>query len=199
MVNPDTRIAVDLEHRVGGLPKESKCVHLQTALLCTTLFGERRCRVSTLALRTASMAADCCHSMDFGAVVTLLMRQAASPLLSPMHDEAGDNARIKSRHNLLERCVKILASCRLRASTANSPMAQLVLPDEPQLLPLLTMGLMKCPLLHPSMPKRGSGALALASDGLRWQPTGVRQQMPCIAFCVKLLLEAGSNDGDLRF
>jgi hypothetical protein len=58
VVTPDTCIAVDLEHRVGGLPKESKYVYLQTALLHTTLFGERRCRVSTLALRTASMAAE---------------------------------------------------------------------------------------------------------------------------------------------
>jgi hypothetical protein len=33
MVTPDTCIAVDLEHRVGGLPKESKYVYLQTVLL----------------------------------------------------------------------------------------------------------------------------------------------------------------------
>jgi protein transport protein SEC24 len=158
VVTPDTCIAVDLEHRVGGLPKESKYVYLQTALLYTTLFGERRCRVSTLALRTASMAADCFRSMDFGAVATLQMRQAASPLLSPIHDEAGDNARIMSRHDLLARCVKILASYRLHTTAVNSPLGQLILPDKLQLLPLFAMAIIKGPLLSPSMPKRGSGA-----------------------------------------
>jgi protein transport protein SEC24 len=104
------------------------------------------------------MAADCFRSMDFGAVATLQMRQAASPLLSPIHDEAGDNSRIKSHHNLLERCAKILASYRLHTTAVNSPMGQLILPDKLQLLPLFAMGLIKGPLLRPSMPKRGSGA-----------------------------------------
>ena len=153
VVTPDTCIAVDLEHRVGGLPKESKYVYLQTALLYTTLFGERRCRVSTLALRTASMAADCFRSMDFGAVATLLMRQAASPLLSPVHDEAGDNARIKSRHNLLERCANILVSYpRLHTTAVDSPMG---------LLPLFAMALIKInvPIIY-SMRRRHRPPLA---------------------------------------
>ena len=159
VVTPDTCIAVNLEHRVGGLPKEAKLVFIQTALLYTCpLSGQRRVRVSTLALRTSAIVPDVYRSMDFGAIAALELRLAATPLLSPEHDEAGDSARIKSRYSALERCVNILASYRSHTpSGTNSSPGQLLLPDKFQLLPLFCSSLMKSPILRPSLPKRGSG------------------------------------------
>ena len=164
-MTPDTRIAVELEHRVGGLPKACKFVYIQSALLYTCVTsGERRVRVSTLALRTAAVAADTFRSMDFGAVATFQLRHAAECMLQQPNDasEGGNQSRATSQSALLERCQRLLACYRLHTKAINSPLGQLILPEKLQLLPLFCTSLIKSPILRPSMPRRCSGLQSIA-------------------------------------
>ena len=158
VVTPDTRITVELEHRVGGVPKSSNFVYVQSALLYTCIVtGERRVRVSTLALRTATQPADTFRSMDFGTIAAMQLRHIAGSMLQQPNDPSMDYARVTAQSALLERSQRLLANYRMHTKALNSPLGQLILPEKLQLLPLFCTSVIKSPLLRPSLTKRGSG------------------------------------------
>jgi protein transport protein SEC24 len=153
VVTPSTCIAVELDHRVGGIAAKAPFVFIQTALLYSTLTGKRRMRVSTLALRQTSVVNDVYRSIDFGAFTTLLLREAALQLRSPNSEEERNAVRIKSRELLYNRCILILACYRQHTPAKDSPKGQLILPDKLQLLPLFCMCLLKSPMLRSGTPR----------------------------------------------
>lgn len=154
-VSPDTCIAVQVEHQIGGIPKKSKYVYIQFALLYTSPLGYRRLRVSTLALRCASSPTEVYRSVDFGTYTAVLTRNAAANVYDPKEDVLTPLRTV--RRELLSKVVKTLVGYRKGTDASNLPTGQLVLPDRLQLLPLFCMSLLKSVLLRPSLPSRSSG------------------------------------------
>lgn len=153
VIGQDTCIAVELEHRVGGLPKKDKYCYVQSALLYTTTFGERRVRVSTLALKIATLAVDVYRGIDFGSLAAFWTRQAIEFALNPAEENPLDSAR----KDLAEKMINTLAGYRLNTKAWNEPRGQLMLPTQLTLLPLFTMALLKSSMLRSSLPLAASG------------------------------------------
>ena len=154
-VSPDTCIAVQLRHKIGGIPKDSGAsagrdpmVYFQSALLYTTAAGSRRVRVTTLALRSTSVPSEVFRFSDFGAVTAFITRQAISDMVRP----DGGTHKV-ARDAIVTRCVQLLANYRLHTSAKSSPHGQLILPETLQLLPLFCLSLRKSSILRPSLPK----------------------------------------------
>ena len=155
-VTSDTCVAIQLRHKIGGIPKESGAsssrdpmVYFQTALLYTTSAGSRRVRVSTLALQSTSVPSEVFRLSDFGAVTAFTTRQAISDMLRP----DGSGTHKIAREAIVKRCVNLLANYRLNTSARNSPSGQLILPEALQLLPLFCLSLRKSLIFRPSLPK----------------------------------------------
>jgi protein transport protein SEC24 len=166
-LSPSSCVSVELDHRVGGIPKRSGRVFLQSALLYSTS-GRRRVRVSTLAIRTTSIVNEVFRSIDFGATTAFLLRDCVARLHKSQSSEEDREALVtKTRDELYYRCVHILVNYRLHTPAKNSPSGQLILPDKLQLLPLFCMCIVKSPMLRRSMPRRNDG-----SQAVRLSPSG---------------------------
>ena len=155
-VTSDTCVAIQLRHKIGGIPKESGAstgrdplAYFQTALLYTTVAGSRRVRVSTLALQSTSVPSEVFRLSDFGAVTAFTTRQAITDMLRP----DGSGTHKVAREAIVNRCVDLLANYRLNTSARNSPSGQLILPEALQLLPLFCLSLRKSLIFRPSLPK----------------------------------------------
>ena len=153
-VSPSTAIAVELDHRVGGIPKDTKYCYVQSALLYTTPTGSRRVRVSTLALRTSSVVDHVFSSIDFLTTMTMILRQTVSKLHQPQPhatDTERELTRVQAGDAVVQHCILRLASYRQHGTQAvlQTPLSQLVLPDKLQLYPMFCMGLFKSPMLRP--------------------------------------------------
>ena len=155
-VTSDTCVAIQLRHKIGGIPKESGAstgrdplAYFQTALLYTTAAGSRRVRVSTLALQSTSVPSEVFRLSDFGAVTAFTTRQAITDMLRP----DGSGTHKVAREAIVKRCVDLLANYRLNTSARNSPSGQLILPEALQLLPLFCLSLRKSLIFRPSLPK----------------------------------------------
>jgi hypothetical protein len=181
VVTPETVIGVILEHRVGGLPKQSELAYVQTALLYTNPWtGDRRVRVSTLAMTTSSVPQNILPSMDFGALAALQLRQnlphgnypnslisfeatsssSGADVSSP--DQRGDRVLTRARKGLVDACVQVLAAHRQETARRRPPsMSEFLVPDSLQLWPLFVLSALKSPLLRPSLPRLGTGTQAM--------------------------------------
>lgn len=171
-VSPNTCISVELDHRVGGIPKTSSVVYFQTALLYTSLSGRRLVRVSTLAIPIARSANDIFQSADFPAILPYLVRTTHTHLVKTINEQKQKKddktvARQKVRDALFATCLNMLVNYRLNTSAVSSPTGQLLLPSRLQLLPLFCMCLLKRPSLAPGFPCRDQ-----SSAGARIQPSG---------------------------
>jgi len=164
-VTPSTCVAVELDHRVGGISSKSPFVFVQSALLYSALTGKRRMRVTTLALRTTSVVNDVYRSVDFGTAATLLLREAALRLREPKSEDERITLRTKTREMVYHRCILILACYRQHTPAKTSPLGQLLLPEKFQLLPLFCMSLLKSPMLRSGIPRQVNGVV-------KWSPSG---------------------------
>jgi hypothetical protein len=167
--NPSTCISVELDHRVGGLPKDSRFVYFQTALLYTSISGSRRVRVSTLGVRCTLVTNDVFRSADFAATMSHLLLGTYNYLRQAAGDNSEEAPRAKSRAALYHRCLEILICYRLNTPAITSPTGQFMFPDRLQLLPLLCMCLIKSPMLRPGMslyfPVATSPVVAITPSG----------------------------------
>lgn len=166
-VTAQTNLAVLLEHRIGGLPKKQPYAFVQSALLYTTVSGQRRVRVSTLGLRPSTSVPDIFLSYDFTALSTLFLRRAVSLLQLSSENVDADKADLSALHrgtrdDILEQIVKILVSYRQHTNAINSPRGQLILPERLQLLPLFAMCLLKSPMLRPTSGRRAGPAVVIS-------------------------------------
>ena len=149
-VMPDTCIAIELNHRIGGIPGAldqngrrvdniDPTVYFQTALLYTNAFGRRRVRVTTLALRATTSVPEVFKAANFDALAVFMTRQAISDLSARGEEGSLHNAR----QAIADRCVNILVSYRRNTDVSTQPMGQLILPEALQLLPLFCLSLRK--------------------------------------------------------
>ncbi|KAI0032870.1 protein transporter SEC24 [Vararia minispora EC-137] len=108
-------------------------VVLQTAVLHTTCYGERRIRIITTALPTTSNLSDLFASVDQVAIATLLANKAVERSLTHRLEDA--------RESLVGKLVEILQAYKSSMTAGTS--VQLVIGDNMRLLPLLVLGLLK--------------------------------------------------------
>ncbi|GAA99249.1 uncharacterized protein L969DRAFT_48143 [Mixia osmundae IAM 14324] len=115
-------------------PIAAPIVVLQTAVLHTTSFGERRIRVITLALPTTASISEVFATVDQSALVTLLANKAVERCMQAKLEDARDA--------LQNKLIDILSSLKsVMASSGPSP--QLLASENMKHLPLLILGLLK--------------------------------------------------------
>ncbi|CAI9754037.1 unnamed protein product [Fraxinus pennsylvanica] len=125
-------IMVTLKHD-DKLQEGSECA-FQCALLYTTVYGQRRIRVSTLSLPCTTMLSNLFRSADLDTQFACVLKQVASEIPSAPLTQVREQAT-----NV---CINILHSYRKFCATASSS-GQLILPEALKLLPLYTLALLK--------------------------------------------------------
>ncbi|KNA05597.1 hypothetical protein SOVF_188880 [Spinacia oleracea] len=133
-IDCDKALMVSLKHD-DKLQDGAECA-FQCALLYTTVYGQRRIRVSTLSLTCTSVLSNLFRSADLDTQFACFMKQAAvgvptTPLL-------------QVREQVTNHCVNILHSYRkFCANLSVSTGGQLILPEALKLLPLYALALIK--------------------------------------------------------
>ncbi|PRQ41322.1 putative von Willebrand factor, type A, Zinc finger, Sec23/Sec24-type, sec23/Sec24, trunk [Rosa chinensis] len=131
-IDSDKTIMVTLKHD-DKLQDGSECV-FQCALLYTTVSGQRRIRVLTLALPCTSMLNNLFRTADLDTQFACILKQGANEIPS--------SPLLQVRERLTDRCISILCSYRKFCATVTSS-GQLILPETLKLLPLYILALTK--------------------------------------------------------
>lgn len=131
-IDCDKSILVTLKHD-DKLQDGSECA-FQCALLYTTVFGQRRIRVTTLSLPCTNMLSYLFRSADLDTQFTCFLKQGAS--------EIPFNPLSRVREQVTNLCINSLLSYRKFCATPSSS-GQLILPEALKLLPLYTLALIK--------------------------------------------------------
>ncbi|CDZ97805.1 cpii coat sec24 protein [Phaffia rhodozyma] len=130
-VDQSYAIEVELEDNVS-----TPTVCMQTAVLHTTCYGERRIRVITLCLPTTDNVSNIFASADQAAIATLLANKAVEKtVVSSLQD-----ARDYINKQLFDFLVAFKAATQAGGSTAST---SLMLPANLRFLPLILLGLLK--------------------------------------------------------
>jgi protein transport protein SEC24 len=133
-VSPDNAytLQVTYEH---DLPENQQFAYFQVALLYTSSTGERRIRVHTLALPTATNLGEVFASADAQAVASVLAKMAIDRALSSRLTDARE-----AMINLVADCLK-----SYRELMGGGADRGLMAPNSLRLLPLYVLGLLKNP------------------------------------------------------
>ncbi|KAK7847490.1 protein transport protein sec24-like cef [Quercus suber] len=131
-IDCDKTIMVSLKHD-DKLQDGSEC-GFQCALLYTTVYGQRRIRVTTLSLPCTNMLSNLFRSADLDTQFACFLKQAASKIPS--------TPLLQVREQVTNLCISVLLSYRKFCATVTSS-GQLILPEALKLLPLYTLALMK--------------------------------------------------------
>ncbi|XVE60320.1 hypothetical protein DITRI_Ditri05aG0119300 [Diplodiscus trichospermus] len=131
-IDCDKCILVTLKHD-DKLQDGSECA-FQCALLYTTVYGQRRIRVTNLSLPCTNMLSNLFRSADLDTQFACFLKQAAIEIpTSPL---------VQVREQVTNHCINILLSYRKFCATVSSS-GQLILPEALKLLPLYTLALIK--------------------------------------------------------
>ncbi|KAK8628544.1 hypothetical protein V6N13_009131 [Hibiscus sabdariffa] len=131
-IDCDKCILVTLEHD-DKLQDSFECA-FQCALLYTTVYGQRRIRVTNLSLPCTNMLSNLFRSADLDTQFACLLKRAAIEIpTSPL---------VQVREQVTNLCINILFSYRKFCATVSSS-GQLILPEALKLLPLYTLALIK--------------------------------------------------------
>nr|XP_043619292.1 protein transport protein Sec24-like At4g32640 [Erigeron canadensis] len=131
-IDCDKSIMVTLKHD-DKLQDGSEC-SFQCALLYTTMYGQRRIRVSTLSLPCTTMLSNLFRSADLDTQFSCFLKQSANEILT--------NPLLQVREQVTNLCINILHAYRKFCATVSSS-GQLILPEALKLLPLYTLALIK--------------------------------------------------------
>nr|XP_016479832.1 PREDICTED: protein transport protein Sec24-like At4g32640 [Nicotiana tabacum] len=131
-IDCDKTIMVTLKHD-DKLQDGSEC-SFQCALLYTTIYGQRRIRVSTLSLPCTTVLGNLFLSADLDTQFTCILKQVAS--------EVATAPLPQIREHVTNHCINILHSYRKFCATVSSS-SHLVLPEALKILPLYTLALVK--------------------------------------------------------
>eukprot|EP00941_MAST-03F_sp_MAST-3F-sp1_P005150 g5150.t1 len=114
-VTEDSTFTVGIKHEQPTTVLDSRCMYVQSALLYTTSFGERRIRVNTIAAPVSSLVKEVVESVDLDALICLIGKDAV------------DTARLKglpaARQRLNQQCLDILRGTR-KASNPKTAQGQ---------------------------------------------------------------------------
>ncbi|XP_043719097.1 protein transport protein Sec24-like At4g32640 isoform X2 [Telopea speciosissima] len=131
-IDSDKTIMVTLKHD-DKFQEGSEC-SFQCALLYTTVYGQRRIRVTTLSLPCTTVLSNLFRSADLDTQFACFLKHAASEIpTSPLS---------QIREQITNFCISILHSYRKHCATVSSS-GQLILPEALKLLPLYTLALVK--------------------------------------------------------
>lgn len=128
-------LELTFEGKISPVHPHSPFACLQTALLYTTLKGERRVRVHTLGLPAARNVPDVFRFADLDATVMLLHKQTLAIALT--------QSFAKVRENLMKLCVDLLVGYRAHCAPHDTPSGQLILPEGLKQLPLFVLAVTK--------------------------------------------------------
>ncbi|KAI3801197.1 hypothetical protein L1987_29301 [Smallanthus sonchifolius] len=131
-IDCDKSIMVTLKHD-DKLQDGTEC-SFQCALLYTTVYGQRRIRVSTLSLPCTTTLSNLFRSADLDTQFSCFLKQAANEILT--------NPLLHVREQVTNLCINILHAYRKFCATVSSS-GQLILPEALKLLPLYTLALIK--------------------------------------------------------
>ncbi|KAI3709656.1 hypothetical protein L2E82_39422 [Cichorium intybus] len=131
-IDCDKSLMVTMKHD-DKLQDGTEC-SFQCALLYTTVYGQRRIRVSTLSLPCTTMLSNLFRSADLDTQFSCFLKQAAI--------EIPTSALVQIREQVTNVCINILHSYRKFCATVSSS-GQLILPEALKLLPLYTLALIK--------------------------------------------------------
>jgi protein transport protein SEC24 len=139
-IDCDKTIMVTFKHD-DKFQEGSEC-SFQCAVLYTTVFGQRRIRVTTLSLPCTSVLSNLFRGADLDAQFTYFLKQAGN--------EISTTPLVQVREQMTGLCVSILHTYRKFCATASSS-GQLILPEALKLLPLYTLALTKSIGLRPDV------------------------------------------------
>lgn len=131
-IDSDKTIMVTFKHD-DKLVEGTECA-FQCALLYTTVYGERRIRVTTLSLPCTSVLSNLFRAADLDAQFAYFMKHVAH--------EIPTKPITQVREQVINKCVNILTAYRKFCATVSSS-GQLILPEALKLLPLYTLALIK--------------------------------------------------------
>ncbi|KAL6576227.1 Protein transport protein Sec24B [Orobanche hederae] len=131
-IDCDKTIMVSLKHD-DKLQEGSEC-SFQCALLYTTIYGQRRIRVSTLSLPCTNELNNLFRAADLDTQFTCILKNAANEIHSAPLAQVRDQ--------VTNACVNILSSYRKFCATVPSS-GQLILPEMLKLFPLYTLAFLK--------------------------------------------------------
>ncbi|KAL8042687.1 hypothetical protein ABFX02_09G069500 [Erythranthe guttata] len=131
-IDCDKTIMVTLKHD-DKLQEGSEC-SFQCALLYTTVYGQRRIRISTLSLPCTNMPSNIFRSADIDTLFSCILKQAADEIPSAPLSQVKDRAT--------NAVINVLCSYRKSCATTQS-MGQLILPESLKMLPLYLLALQK--------------------------------------------------------
>lgn len=129
--------------------KDEERVHIQAALLYTTTEGQRVVRVHNLCLLASTSLPELFRIADLDCIVAANLRNASRQLMS--------DGVSKVRERTTDKCVEALYQYRINCAKS-SPPGQLILPESLKLMPLLTVGALKSPILRPNLADAARGA-----------------------------------------
>ncbi|KAK7044831.1 SEC23 SEC24 family protein [Favolaschia claudopus] len=138
ILDADKALSVTLRHSGGALDPRGY-VYLQSALLYTTVEGQRRVRTCNLALPIVELAWNVFLLADLDATLHHLARRAVSQMSS--------EKLANIREDLTENCSSILLAYRNKCSNTSSH-DQLILPEAFKGLPVYTLGIEKSKCLR---------------------------------------------------
>ncbi|KAK9138927.1 hypothetical protein Sjap_009521 [Stephania japonica] len=131
-IDCDKTIMVTFKHD-DKFQEGAECA-FQCALLYTTVYGQRRIRVTTLSLSCTAILSNLFRSADLDTQFACALKQAANDI--------SINPLIQVQEKTTDQCISILHVYRKFCATVSSA-GQLILPEALKLLPLYTLALTK--------------------------------------------------------
>ncbi|OTF83890.1 transport Sec24C-like protein, partial [Euroglyphus maynei] len=135
-INTTTNIAIELKY--DDKLTEDEHVVIQSAILYTSLSGQRRVRIHNIALASCTQIGDLYRNACCDSIVNILARIAVNQLRN------GDKTIQQTKEAIVGRVINILTAYRKHCAQPGTSLGQLILPEALKILPMYICGLLKC-------------------------------------------------------